>query len=103
MLTFTMKHFCYYPVFFQINSLASGCFRIFSEKKRLNARGIAREFHWSGMLYRPGKSLKRWGKSSSRHSKNFFAWGVQVFCEWRQSGRLLGHLGPLCLALGTNF
>jgi len=26
------------------------------EKKRLNARGFAREFLRSGMLYRPGKS-----------------------------------------------
>jgi len=29
--------------------------------------------------------------------KKFFAWGVRVFC-----GGLLGHLGPLCLALGAN-
>ena len=40
-----------------INSLASGRFRGFSKKKRLNARGFAQEFLWSDMLYRPGKSL----------------------------------------------
>jgi len=75
-----MKHFRYYPVFIQINSLASGCFQGFSEKKRLNARGFAREFLWSGMLYRPGKSLKRRGKSSSLHSKrNFFLGGCAGF------------------------
>jgi len=33
-----------------LNSLASGWFRGFSEKKRLNARGIAWKFLWSGML-----------------------------------------------------
>ena len=39
----------------------------FWKKKRLNARGFAREFLQSGMLYRPGKSLKRRGKSSGLH------------------------------------
>jgi len=42
-------------------------FRDFRKKKRLNARGFTREFFWSGMLYRPGKSLKRRAKSSSLH------------------------------------
>jgi len=32
MLTFTMIHFCYYPAFFQINSLTSGSFRGFKKK-----------------------------------------------------------------------
>jgi len=50
-----------------VNTLASGCFRGFLEKKRLNARGFVWEFLQSGMLYRPGKSLKRRGKSSSLH------------------------------------
>jgi len=54
------------------NSLASGCFRGFSEKKRLNACGFAREFLWSCVLYRRGKSLKRRSKSSSLHSKKYF-------------------------------
>ena len=62
------------------NSLASGCFWRFSEKKRLNAIGFAWEFLRSGMLYRPGKSLKRHGKSSSQHSKKIFLLGMQVFC-----------------------
>jgi len=47
----------------------------FRKKKRLNAHGFAREFLWPGMLYRPGKSLKRRGKSSSLHSK-------KIFCLW---------------------
>jgi len=42
-----------------INTLVSARIREFSEKKRLNARGFAWEFLRSGMLYRPGKSLKR--------------------------------------------
>jgi len=55
------------------------------------------------MLYRPGKSLKRRGKSSSLHSKkNFLLGGCGFFVSDVISGGLLGHLGPLCLALGAN-
>jgi len=61
------------------NTLANGWFRRFSQKKCLNARGFAREFLRSGMLYRPGKSLKRRGKSSSLHSKKNFLPGGCVF------------------------
>jgi len=86
-----------------VNTLAPGWFRGFSEKKRLNARGFAREFLWSGMLYRPGKSLKRRGKSSSLHSKKIFLLGgCSFFVSDTISGWLLGHLGPLYLALGAN-
>jgi len=85
------------------NTLASGSFRGFSEKKRLNARGFAREFLWSGMLYRPSKNLKRCDKSSSLHSKkNFLLGGCGFFVSDFISRGLLGHLGPLCLALGAN-
>jgi len=71
-----------------INTLASGCFRGFSKKKRLNAHGFAREFLQSGMLYRPGKSLKRRDKSFSLHSKKFFLLGgFGFFCEWRHKWR----------------
>jgi len=62
-----------------LNSLASGCFFGFSEKKRLNARGFVWEFLRSGRLYRPGKSLKRRGKSSSLHSKKIFCLGYVDF------------------------
>jgi len=58
----------------------------FRKKERLNACGFAWEFLQSGMLYKPGKSLKRRGKSSSLHSKNFFAWGAG-FCEWHHKWR----------------
>jgi len=54
-------------------------FRDFRKKKRLNARGFVREFLWSSMLYRPGKSLKRCGKSSSLHSKKNFLLGGAGF------------------------
>jgi len=70
-----------------MNTLASTRIRGFSEKKHLNARGFAREFLWSGMLYRSGKSLIRRGKSSSLHLKKIFAWELQVFCEWRHKWR----------------
>jgi len=60
-----------------INSLASGWG--FLKKKRLNTRGFAWEFLWSGMLYRPGESHIRRGKSSSLHSKKFFCLRVAGF------------------------
>jgi len=34
--------------------------------------------------------------------KKFFAWGWGFFVSDVISGGLLGHLGPLCLALGAN-
>jgi len=70
-----------------INTLVSARIRGFSKRKHLNARGFAREYLWSGMLYRPGKSLKRCGKSSSLHSKKTFCLGVRFFCEWRHKWR----------------
>jgi len=86
-----------------LNSLASGCFRGFSEKKRLNAHCFVLEFLWSSMLYTPGKSLKRRSKYSSLHSKKIvLLGGYGFFVSDVISGRLLGHLGPLCLALGAN-
>jgi len=83
--------------------LASGFFRGFLEKKRLNARGFVREFLRSGMLYRPGKSLKKRRKSSSLYSKkNFLLGRCTLSVSDVISGGLLDHLGPLCLALGVN-
>jgi len=70
-----------------VNTLASAKIRGFSGKKRVNACGFAWEFLRSGMLYRPGTSLKTRSKSSSLHSKNFFCWGVWVFCEWGHKWR----------------
>jgi len=88
---------------FFINSLASGCFRVFLEKKRLNARGFALEYLRSCSGYGPGQSVKRRGKSSSQHSKKIFLLGgCGFFVSDVISGGLLGHLGPLCLALGAN-
>jgi len=86
-----------------MNTLASARIWGFSEKKHLNARGFAWEFLRSGMLYRPSKSLKRRSKSSSLHSKKIFLLGdCGFFVSDVISGGFLGHLGPLCLALGAN-
>jgi len=75
----------------------------FREKKRLNAHDFEQEFIRSGMLWRPGKSIKRRGKSSSRRSKKLFCLGgVFYFLRDIRSGRLLGHLGSLHLALDAN-
>jgi len=73
-----------------INSLASGCFRGFSEKKRLNAHGFEWEFLQSGMLYIPGKSLKRCGSLLVYTQKNFLRWGLRFFCGWRHKWRTFG-------------
>jgi len=62
-----------------IKSLVSAWFPEFLEKKRLNACGFAWEFFRSGMLYRPGQSLKRHNKSSSLHSKKIFCLGDAGF------------------------
>jgi len=77
MITSIFGHECLSNSMNVINTLAPGWFRRFLQKKRLNARGFAREFLRSGMLYRLGESLKRHGKSSSLHSKtNFLLGGV---------------------------
>ena len=84
----------------QVNTLASTKIRGFLNKKRLNVCGFAQEFLRSGMLYRPGKSLKRRSTSSSLHSKKKFLLGVCEFCVSDIiRGGLLNHLGPLCIAL----
>jgi len=55
------------------------------------------------MLYRPGESLKRRGKSSSLHSKKYVLLGGRVFfVSDVKNGGLLGHFGSFCLALGAN-
>jgi len=85
------------------NTLVSSRFRGFSgKKKHLNACGFAWEYLRSCKGYGPGRSVKRHGKSSSLHSKKFFAWGYGFFMSDVISGRLLGHLGQLFLALGAN-
>ena len=68
---------------FHVNTLASVRIRGFSKKKRLNVRGFAREFLRSGMLYRPGKSLKDAASLLVCIWKKIFAWVMRVFCEWR--------------------
>jgi len=75
----------------------------FWKKICLNARGFARKYLRSCMRYGPGRSVKRRGKSSSLHSKkNFLLGGCGFFVSDVISEGLLGHLGPLCLALGAN-
>jgi len=92
-----------FPYHAFINTLASGCFQGFLEKKRLNARGFAREYLHSCSGYEPGRSIKRCGKSSSLHSKkNFIVGGCGFVMSDVTSGGLFGHVVQLHLALGTN-
>jgi len=67
------------PLPAKLGTLAPGWIRGFSEKKRLNARGFAREYLRSCTGYGPGRSLKRRGKSSSLYSKKNFCLGVAAF------------------------
>jgi len=90
-------------IYFPFNTLTPRWIRGFSDKKRLNARGFAQEYLCSCMGYRPGRSVKRHSKSSSLHSKKIFLVGAcGFFVSDVISGGLLGHLGPVCLALGTS-
>jgi len=73
------------------------------QKKHRNTRGFAREFLRSRKYYRPGRSVKRHGKSSSLHSKkNFLVGEYWYFVSDVISGGLLGHLDPPYLTLGAN-
>jgi len=84
--------------YFVINTLASVRFRGFSEKKKP-------KHTWLCAVIFPVlvRSVKRRGKSSSLHSKKIFLLGgCGFFVSDVISGGLLGHLDPLCLALGTN-
>jgi len=57
--------------------------------------------NFSGKRYRPSQKLKRC-KSCSLHSKKNFFEGCEFVVSDVISGGLLGHLGPLHLALGPN-
>jgi len=46
--------------------------------------------------------VKRCGKSCSLHAKNFLVRGCGFFVSDVISGGLLGHFGPLDLALDSN-
>jgi len=59
----------------------------FRKKKRLNACGFAREFLWSGMLYRPVEVSKDAASLLVCTWKIFFCLGDAVFCEWRHKWR----------------
>jgi len=85
-----------------LNTLVSGRNREFSCQNNRIARGFVCEFLRSGKRYRPGQRLKRHGKSSCLHSNNFLLGGCDFFVSDVISGELLGHLGPLYLALGAN-
>ena len=80
------------------------CLAIFGNFREKNTEmHVALCGNFSAQRYRPGKRLKRSDKSSSLHSKkNFFVGVCGFFVSDIISGGLLGHLGPLYLALGAN-
>ena len=70
-----------------INTLRAGLIQAFRNNSWF-ARGFAREFLHSCMLYRPGRSIKKRDQSSRLDSKkNFLHGGVGVVCEWRHKWR----------------
>jgi len=87
----------------KFNSLASAWFRGFSEKKHLNAVALRGNFSspvCSTDLVKVSKDVA--SLLVCTRKKNFFLEGCGFFVSDVTSGGLLGHLGPLCLALGAN-
>jgi len=75
-------------------------FRDFSHKKNIETH-VALRGNFSSPV--SGQKLKRRGKSYSLHSKkNFLVGGCRFFVSDVISGGLLGHLGPLHLALRSD-
>jgi len=85
-----------------LNTFASGRNREFLYQNNRIARGFAQEFFWSGKQYRPGQRLKYAANLLVCTRKNFLLGGCRFCLSDVKSGGLLGHLGPLYLALGTN-
>jgi len=85
-----------------MNTLTSRLIQVVCKKNSWITRGFAREYLYSCTGYRPDRNVKRRGKSCSLHSKIFFPLGCRFFVSDVISGGLLGHLGPLCLALCAN-
>jgi len=81
------------------SSLVTGCFRGFSEKKRLNARSFAREFLRSGCSTDPVKVSKDAASLLACTRKKILLGECGFFVSDVKSGGLLGHFGPLRLAL----
>jgi len=87
----------------ELNTFESGWFWGFSQKKHLKSLVFAQEYLRSCLGYGPGRSVKRRSKFSSLDSKKkFLPGGWFFFLSDVISGGLLGHFGPLCLALGAN-
>ena len=74
-----LQSFCY-DFFF--NTWRPAAFGDFRKKTHQNAHDFAWELLHSCTGYRPGRSVKRCGKSSSLHLKEIFWFGGADFCEW---------------------
>jgi len=86
-----------------MNSLVSARFWEFSEKKTPKRTWLCAGISPVRYAHRPGKSIRRRGKSSRLHLKKIFLLGgCGIFVSDVISGGLSGHPGPLCLALGAN-
>jgi len=80
-LALTMVPFVLAAMVVHLTLWRPAAFGDFRKIKHINARGFVWEYLHSCTGYRPGRSVKRHGKSSSLHSEKIFAWGMRVFYE----------------------
>jgi len=94
---------CNSRLFIILNSLASAWFPGFSKKKNASTH-VALRGNFSSLVCSTG--LVKVSKDAASllvcTRKKIFCLGDAGFLSEVISGRLLGHLGPLCLALGAN-
>jgi len=67
---FVYQYWCYKLIC--LKTLTSGLIQVVRKKNSWFAHGFAQEYLRSCAGYRPGRSLKRRGKSCSLHSKKMF-------------------------------
>ena len=92
-----------------LNTLASGWFWGFSQKKHLNSHVFAQEYLHSCLGYRPGEREVSKNAASLLvcTQKKVFAWGLRFFCEWRHKWKTFRLPwptlpGPRCQPLGDS-
>jgi len=85
-----------------INTFASGLIQAVCVKTAVLHVALRGNFSSPVSATDPFKSSKDSESLIVRTQKKLFGWGCGFFVSDVISGRLLGHLGPLHLALGSN-
>ena len=94
---------CYKASIMLFNTLAPGWIQGFSEKNAWTHLALHRNISAPVRVTDLVKASKDMASLLVYTRKKFFAWGCRFFMSDIISGRLLGHRGPLCLALGANW